>query len=144
LTSQAVPIPVMSVAPGIFTVGENGQGQAASVNQDGSISTPTPAGTYLEIFGTGFGSYNPPGADGLQRLVATVTATLVENPGTANATSIPLTVQYSGAAPEETSGLQQINVLIPANAPAGPQQLLLQVGNAQTQVGVTITVKAQP
>ena len=72
----------------------------------------------------------------MRRLASTVTASLV------GATIIPLTVQYAGEAPTETSGLQQINLFIPANVPAGPQQLILQAGNAQTQTGVTITVLA--
>ncbi len=44
--------------------------------------------------------------------------------------------------PTETSGLQQINLLIPNNLPAGTMQLLLQAGTVQTQAGVTITVVA--
>ena len=56
LTSQVIPVPVAPTSPGIFTAGESGTGQASIVNQNGSIATPTPAGTYIEVFGTGFRS----------------------------------------------------------------------------------------
>ena len=142
LTSQVTPIPVASTSPGIFTAGERGTGQAAIVNQNGSLSTSTVAGTYIVVFGTGFGAFSPPSPDGLRRIASTVTASLVSNPGTPAATVFPVQVLYAGEAPTETTGLQQINLFIPANAPTGLQQLVLQAGTAQTQAGVTITVLA--
>jgi uncharacterized protein (TIGR03437 family) len=64
---RTIAVPIVGAAPGIFTVTQNGTGQVAIVNQDGSLSTPTPAGTYVQVYGTGFGPYSPPGADGLKR-----------------------------------------------------------------------------
>jgi len=51
-------------------------------------------------------------------------------------------VVYAGEAPNFTRGLQQINILIPDNAPAGnavPIQLV--VGGVSTQSGVTVVIK---
>ncbi len=133
LTSAMTPVTIVPAAPGIFTVTQNGQGQAAIVNQDGSLSTPTPDGTYVQVYGTGFGAYGAPGADGFTRLTGSVTATLG---------GVPLTVQFAGQAPGYTAGLQQINLVLPANVPAGPQPLVLKIGGAQTQAGVTLQVAA--
>jgi uncharacterized protein (TIGR03437 family) len=130
--SQPIPVPIAGAAPGVFTVTQNGAGQAAIVNQDGSLSAPAPAGTVVQVYGTGFGPYNPPSADGLTRLAGTVTATLG---------GVPLTVLYAGEAPGWTTGLQQIDAMIPAGLAPGTAPLVLQVGAAQSQAGVTLTVR---
>jgi uncharacterized protein (TIGR03437 family) len=133
LSSQPMTIPIASVAPAIFTATQDGQGQAAIVNQDNSIDTSTPAGTYIQVYGTGFGSYNSKPLDGLLRLVSPVTATLG---------GLPVTVLYAGEAPGYTLGLQQINVGIPASAATGLTQLVLTIGSPAiaTQVGVTLNI----
>ena len=125
------PIPAVGAAPGIFTVTRNGTGQAAILNQDGSLSTPTPAGTYVQVYGTGFGPYGPPGADGLKRLAGTVTATLG---------GAPVTELYAGEAPGWTAGLQQIDVTIPAGTAPGAGPLVLWAGTAQAHGAVTLMV----
>jgi uncharacterized protein (TIGR03437 family) len=130
ITSPAMTVAIANAAPGVFTAAQNGTGQAAIVNQDGSLSAPAPAGTYVQVYGTGFGPYNAPGADGLLRLAGTVTATLG---------GVPATVLYAGQAPGWTPGLQQIDVLIPAGAASGP--LALKVGAATSQTGVTLMCK---
>ena len=56
--------------------------------------------------------------------------------------AIPLTVVYAGEAPGYTKSLQQINLLLPADAPSGAQQLVLTVGTAQTQSGITLRIGA--
>ena len=86
----------------------------------------------MQVYGTGFGPYNAPGADGLMRLAGTVTATLG---------GVPLAVLYAGEAPGWTPGLQQIDVMIPASATPGAGLLVLRVGTAQTQDGVTLMVR---
>jgi uncharacterized protein (TIGR03437 family) len=67
----------------------------------------------------------------LRRVAATVTATLG---------GAPLTVLSAGEAPGYTSGLQQINVLLPPEIRLGPLPIVLEVGNAQTQRAVALTV----
>ena len=90
-------------------------------------------GSYLLVFVTGFGDLGPAGADGLQRLTLPVTASIG---------GVAAQVVYAGEAPYFTSGLQQINILIPENAPAGnavPIQLV--VGGVSTQSGVTVVIE---
>lgn len=133
LKSAVIQVPVLNLAPAIFTVGQNGTGQAAIVNQDGSLATAAPPGSDIQIFGTGFGMLEPAGSDGLRHLALPVTATIG---------GIPATVLFAGEAPGTTPGLQQINVQIPANAPPGPAVTLqLTVGGASTPVGVTLAIQ---
>jgi uncharacterized protein (TIGR03437 family) len=133
LKSAVFKIPVLNLAPAIFTVGQNGTGQAASVNQNGTLATAAPPGSDIQIYGTGFGMLEPAGSDGLRHLALPVTATVG---------GIPATVLFAGEAPGTTTGLQQINVQIPANAPAGPAvPLQLTVGGVSTPVGVTLSIQ---
>ena len=50
--------------------------------------------------------------------------------------------QYSGGSPGSVAGLMQINARVPAGfLPPGIQPVLLTVGNAVSQSGVTIAVR---
>jgi uncharacterized protein (TIGR03437 family) len=133
LKSPVFQMPVLNLAPAIFTVGQNGTGQAAIVNPDGSTATAASPGSTIQIFGTGFGMLGPAGSDGLRHLLLPVTATIGDRPAT---------VLFAGEAPGTTTGLQQINVEIPANAPAGPAiPLQLTVGGVNTAAGVTLAIQ---
>jgi uncharacterized protein (TIGR03437 family) len=50
-------------------------------------------------------------------------------------------VQYAGAAPGNVAGLFQVNVQIPAGAGTGDVPIVIQVGDAKSQPGMTISVK---
>jgi uncharacterized protein (TIGR03437 family) len=130
LNSQAVSLPLSRFTPGIFTATQNGKGQAAIINQDDSIETPSPVGSVIEVYGTGFGSLVK-GSDGLMHTAIPVTAFVGD---------VPATVLYAGEAPG-WAGLQQINVQIPAGAPSGSAvSLRLVIDNVSTQSGVTIAI----
>jgi uncharacterized protein (TIGR03437 family) len=119
---------VSAAAPGIFTANQSGTGQAAVVNQDGSInsaSTPAPAGSTILIYGTGQGQVSPAVTDGTAAPSSPLSST-VAVPTSSGATclnnqpsmcvSLGSTfgdVKYSGLAPGFI-GLWQINVTIPA------------------------------
>jgi uncharacterized protein (TIGR03437 family) len=125
---------VAAVSPGLFTVTQNGTGQAAALNQDGvtlnGSSNPAPTGTVISLFGTGQGQVSPAVADGAAA-PASPPAVTVAVP-TTDATTCLATqpsicvaigdvfgvVQFSGLAPNYV-GLWQINVQIPSNAPTG-------------------------
>jgi uncharacterized protein (TIGR03437 family) len=133
LTSSPMPMSIAPAAPAIFTASQNGIGPAVVVNQDSSVGTPSPAGTVIQLYGTGFGVFAAPDADGLTRLAAPVTATVG---------GVAATVLYAGQAPGFTPGLQQINLLIPANAASGTSlPLQLTVGGITTQTGLTLTIQ---
>ncbi|HVW85262.1 MAG TPA: hypothetical protein VHB50_11305 [Bryobacteraceae bacterium] len=132
----AATIPAASVAPGIFTQSGTGAGPGSIENQDGSLVTPAnPAirGAYISVFVTGFGSFTAPGEDALRRLASPVAATIG---GTA------ADVIYAGEAPGQTSGVQQINIHVPVDAPVGPDvPLTLTVGGQSTPSGVTLSIQ---
>ena len=136
VSSQPGTLALSPVNPSIFTQTENGTGQGAILNLNYSLNGvqwPGIPGSYLLVFVTGFGDLGPAGADGLQRLTLPVTASIG---------GVAAQVVYAGEAPYFTSGLQQINILIPENAPAGnavPIQLV--VGGVSTQSGVTVVIE---
>jgi uncharacterized protein (TIGR03437 family) len=109
VASQPVSIPVAAASPAIFTAQQSGSGQAAIVNQDGTLTPPSPSGAIVTLYGTGFG-VGSIGADGLTHTLLPVTALI----GGEEAR-----VLYAGEAPGYTSGLQQINILIPMDSPTG-------------------------
>jgi uncharacterized protein (TIGR03437 family) len=128
--------PAAAVSPSLFTQTGTGTGQGSILNLDGTVNSaanPIAAGSYISVFGTGFGSLNSPGADGLRHLAAKVEASI----GGTNATVI-----YAGQAPGQTSGLQQINLQVPAGIAPGPgSEIVLTLNGASTQPGVTVAVK---
>ena len=54
---------------------------------------------------------------------------------------VPALVQFAGEAPGLVSGVLQVNVQIPANAPTGNVPIWVSIGNNSTQQGVTVSVQ---
>jgi uncharacterized protein (TIGR03437 family) len=138
LQAASALLPLAAVSPGIYTLSMTGTGQGAILNQDGTVNGvahSAPLDTYLQIYATGLGAYLSPSSDGLQRLSHTVQASVG---------GISAQVEFAGHAPDFTLGLQQINVLIPANAPVGPSvPIQLTVDGVSTQPGVTAAIQSQ-
>jgi uncharacterized protein (TIGR03437 family) len=60
---------------------------------------------------------------------------------TASVGGISARVLYAGEAPGNTDGLQQINLVVPSNAPSGKNvPLVLTVDGVSTQAGVTLNI----
>jgi uncharacterized protein (TIGR03437 family) len=83
------------------------------------------------LFGTGFGSLAGMDESGLEWLATIPTATVG---------GLPAEVLFAGAAPG-LPGVTQINVRIPAGAPAGPAAIVITQGGVQAQAGLTAAVK---
>jgi uncharacterized protein (TIGR03437 family) len=126
---------VSAAAPGIFTANQAGTGQAAVLNQDGTINGPgnaAPVGSTITLYATGQGQVSPsvpdgtaaPGPPGLAHTVAVPTsdgsACLKNQPSMCVAVGSAGfgTVQYSGLAPNYI-GLWQINVTVPPGTAPG-------------------------
>src|ERR1019366_2215645 len=65
--SAPVTVAVAASAPGLFTQGSIGYGQAAAINQNGSINTssnPVAVGSIISLYATGEGQTTPGGVDG--------------------------------------------------------------------------------
>ena len=145
VSSVPVPYNVLSVQPGIYTQNASGTGPGSILNQNFSVNGPAvPAaiGSVVAVYMTGEGVTSPPSTTGgvapsngtgLNKPVQAVTATVG---------GIPATVNYYGSAPAEIYGVMQVNLTIPAGVTAGAQPVVISVGNAQTQTGVTVTVSS--
>ena len=140
LSTAPVTVPLVPTVPGIFTIDSSGSGAAAAINQDGSsnsASSPASSGSVVTFFATGEGATTPAGVDG------SVTGTVVPLPLAPVAVTIgglPATVEFAGEAPGDVAGVMQVNVTVPANLAAGARPVVLTVGAASSQPGVTIVV----
>jgi len=139
--SNTVTMPVAAAAPAIFSLAENGSGPGAILNQDYSVngaSNPAAVGTEIQIFGTGGGAIVGGATDGA---LAPGIAGLVTQPVTATIGGVNAQVDYSGPAPGLVNGAMQVNLTIPPGLASGPQPVVITVGTAQTQAGITVAVK---
>ncbi len=141
--SAAFSVSMASSAPGIFSLDSTGQGPAAAINQDGitvnSAATPAKVGDIISLYATGEGQTTPAGVDGKPASVPYPHPNL---PVTATVGGQNATVIYAGGAPGEVAGLMQTNVQIPAGIATGNSvPVVLRVGSASSQSGVTIAVR---
>jgi uncharacterized protein (TIGR03437 family) len=130
--TNTVTLPVVASSPGVFAI----------TNQDGTVNSagnPSAAAGVLVIYATGEGKGTPEVADG------TVNASVFPKPllpVTVQIGGQNTTVQYAGAAPGFVAGVLQVNVQIPAGL-NGTVPLKLQIGDASTPAGLTISVRGQ-
>ena len=144
--SSAFPVTVAAAAPALFTSNGSGAGPAGALNQDYSYNGPkNPAakGSYVILYLTGEGLTSPTGVTGA---VTTVAATGPVTPQPVLPVKVLIGgqtayVEFAGEAPGDVSGVLQINVQIPANAPSGDLPLSVSVGGFTTPSGVTVSVQ---
>lgn len=117
VSTNCIDAPVAEAAPAIFLAAD---GYAAAVNQDGTInsaSNPATPGSYVSLFGTGFGPVSPTPSDGaIVGLPLAVdvfpasgfTSQIVDDRGDRVFYQVPL--QYAGPAPYQVYGVTQVNV----------------------------------
>jgi uncharacterized protein (TIGR03437 family) len=116
-----IKLPVVAAAPGIFTTSDSGSGQAAVLNQDGTVnsaSNAAPRGSVVSVYLTGAGALSPPLGDGL---LGPLTAPFPVPVAGISATigTLVATVTFAGQAPGLIAGATQVNVQVPENAPVG-------------------------
>jgi uncharacterized protein (TIGR03437 family) len=142
IQSTSVSLAVLPATPAVFSFSGLGNGQAAVLNQDGSVNSsinPAAAGSVVALYVTGLGQTNPSGQDGA--IASTVFPTPVA-PISVLIGGVPAEVLYAAAAPEAVAGIFQINVQIPPNAPGGPNiPVLVQAGSAVSPGGATLAVQ---
>ncbi len=152
IPSSGLTLLVVSSSPAIFTVTQNGSGQAAALNQNGTVnsaSNPAARGSVISIYGTGEGQTNPAGVTGSVTpgvppfaMPAGNVATSFQVPGPGGTiTSIPATIQYGGEAPSLVAGVLQVNVVVPNSVPSGAATLVLTVGGNTSTSTVTVQVQ---
>ena len=142
MISSPFPMSVAQAHPAIFTADSSGGGQAAALNQDGSLNSsanPAPAGSVVVLYATGAGQTSPQALDG--------SVTGYENlpqpvlPVTVAVGGQTAEVLYAGAAPGIVAGVMQINVRIPAGTQSGAAQVSLAVGSQFSAQAVTVAVQ---
>ncbi|HUA63529.1 MAG TPA: BACON domain-containing carbohydrate-binding protein [Verrucomicrobiae bacterium] len=144
---NTVTVPVASASPGIFSADRSGFGPGAILNQDSSLNatlSPAAAGSVIQIFATGGGLVSPSVSDGF---LAPAAEPLPRIPGTVPVTVIigglrSPQVTYAGDAPGLVAGLTQIDAVVPPGVASGTSvPVVVQIGAAQSQNGITITVQ---
>jgi uncharacterized protein (TIGR03437 family) len=143
--SNPIAFTLVQTTPGIYTLNQAGNGPGATLNQDGSVNGPgKPAarGSVVAVYMTGEGQTTPGGADGA---VIPIDGSGLKKPSlvvTATIGGVSAPVLYAGSAPGIVSGVMQVNVQIPAGAPAGGAvPLVVTVGTTPSQSGVTVAVQ---
>ena len=91
----------------------------------------------MQIFGTGGGGIVGGATDGA---LAPGAGSLVTQPVTATIGGMTATVDYAGPAPYLVNGAIQVNLTIPPGLTPGPQPVVITVGTAQSQAGITVAV----
>jgi uncharacterized protein (TIGR03437 family) len=131
--SSVAQMPVGSTCPALFTASGLGSGQAAVLNEDGSVNSatnPAAAGSFISLFATGLGQTTPPGQDGVTNGTGPAPANL---PVSVTIAGLPATVLYAGAAPGLIGGIYQINAQIPLEAATGSNIIVtVQVGDTSS------------
>jgi hypothetical protein len=141
VSSDPVPLTATAAAPGIFSQNQAGAGAGAILNFDNSVNSPSnPAtrGSFVAMFATGGGQIMPPGLDGS---IYTEAGSNPQLPVSVQVGGIDAEVSYAGAAPGFVQGALQVNFRIPANVPAGENFVVLKIGNAVSQPGLTVSVQ---
>jgi len=115
MQSAAATIEVMEASPEIFTLDSPSPrgGQAAALNQDGTINSPenpAPVGSILTLYATGAGSMQPPTPDGQ---VVTTTNAKPALPVVVYFYGTRPEILYAGPAPGLVAGVLQINMRVP-------------------------------
>ena len=141
VVSNSVTVPVTAAVPAIFALDASGSGPGAILNADYSVnsaSNPVAAGGAIQIFGTGGGAIVGGATDGA---LAPGIGGLATQPVTATIGGMTANVLYAGPAPGQVNGVIQVNLQIPAGLPPGPQPVVITVGTAASQKGITVAVQ---
>lgn len=138
-----------AASPGIFTRNGSGVGTVAAANSTGAYNgpdNPVAAGSVITFYLTGEGQTNPAGVTGKVTTVDTSSRGPLTPQPVAGAPMVtiggkPATVLFYGAAPGMVAGVMQLNVQIPAGLPSGNLPLLVSLGSASSQTGVTVAIQ---
>ena len=148
--SEKVTVPVLPSRPGIFSLDSSGRGQAAILNEDGSLNSPSnPAarGSIITIFGTGGGEAAAGVAEGqivgdiLPRTSLPVSVSF--DIGDEELTPKQGEVLYAGGSRGSVVGLLQVNVRVPANAVVayGMANFALTIGSQWEAFQVSVALR---
>ena len=141
-TSAPVILNVAAAVPGVFTADSTGVGQAVVINnyEAGTLNSatqPAAQGSAIILYATGAGQTFPEGVDGKMAALPLPVPTL---PVRVTIGGVPAAVQYAGGAFGEVAGMMQLIVEVPAGVSGNAVPVVVEIGNAASQTGVTIAV----
>jgi endo-1,4-beta-xylanase len=142
VSSNAVAVDVLGAVPGLFTVDGSGQGAAAALDAEYRViseANAVPRRGYIQLFATGGGAHSPSPADG--EITPAQPAFPLAAPVTATIGGVDCPVTYAGAAPGLIAGVAQINIQVADGVPSGPQPVIVRIGAAASQPGVTVWIQ---
>jgi uncharacterized protein (TIGR03437 family) len=141
--STPIELDVAAARPGIFTADSSGRGQAAMLNQDGSVNSagnPAAPGSIVVLFGTGEGQTAPPVLDGTINNGPAFPKPVL--PVGVLMCGEPAEILYGGAAPASPAGILQVNARIPESCRnTRNAEIRLRVGDFLSPAGVTVAIK---
>jgi uncharacterized protein (TIGR03437 family) len=134
---------------GIFTLNGSGTGTVAAANSTGGYNgpdNPAAVGTAITFYVTGEGQTNPAGVTGKVTTVDTSSGGPLTPRPLAGAPTVtiggkPATVLFYGEAPNIVAGVMQLNVQVPDDLPSGNLPLIVSLGTASGQNGVTVAIQ---
>ena len=140
LTSQTMSVPTSAFGPAFFLLGGK---YGVATHSNGTIvgpttlvannSTPAKPGETIVLYATGLGNTTPAITNGQ---VVSQPAPLAA-PATVEIGGAPATVTFSGLV---STGLYQINAVVPASTPDGDNDLTVTVGGYTSPGGVSVNV----
>ena len=139
LPSEEETFPVGESAPGVFSLPGN-PSRAIAVHSDGSLNSfgnPAKAGDVVVLYATGEGQTVPRGVDGR---LSTFPFPRPRLPVSLTIGGREAQITFAGSAPN-FSGLLQLNARIPAESNGDGAEVVLTVGSASSQSGLTMSVR---
>jgi uncharacterized protein (TIGR03437 family) len=138
--AEVVHARAAAASPALLTASGEGYGQAAALNSDWSVNSadkPAARGSIVALYGVGGGRTIAPEANGSLVFAPFPLAqdVSVEIGGR------PAEVLSAGQAPTLLAGVFQVNVRIQADALSGYTPVMVKVGDARTQLGVTLAIR---
>jgi uncharacterized protein (TIGR03118 family) len=133
--TSTVNVTSQGVAPAFFLA--DAAGHIAALHGSGALvsaAAPAAPGEIISLYGTGFGTTNPPAVEGqVQSGVAPVVA-----PPVITMSGSPATVLFAGLV---GTGLYQLNVVVPAGLADGDAAVVATVGGVSSPAGASVTIK---
>lgn len=140
--SDPVTVKVAPTTPGLFTLDSSGMGPGAILDIGYKVvsqTNPAHRGDYILVYGTGGGVTTPASADG--QIVLTAPFPVLAARVSATIGGIDCPVLYAGSASGLIAGAVQVNIQIAPTVPSGEQPIVITVGDAASQPGVTVWVQ---
>lgn len=141
--SAPFTVDLKKVSPRIFTALGTGTGQAAAVNPQGVLNggrTPASEGSVLSIWITGVGATVDPEFEAGE--VADEAVPLLYDIRVFVG-GVEAEVIYAGAAPGMVGAVAQVNFIVGAGTPSGPQPILIIVGDSEVPSPETTTLEIE-